>query len=98
MTQSTSGTGTSAERASAGAGNPGIKGGGALEKYIAVRALEPFINKDLVLERFVPFRLLEVEGLVLAEIGHSWEQNGPLAFRPLMASIPIDLIIRSALN
>ena len=41
----------------------GIKGGGALEKYIAVKALEPFIDKDLVLERFVPFRLLEVEGL-----------------------------------
>lgn len=31
----------------------GIKGGGALEKYIAVRALEPFINKDLMLERMV---------------------------------------------
>ena len=41
----------------------GIKGGGALEKYIAVRALEPFIPKDLVLERMVPFRLPEVEGL-----------------------------------
>lgn len=41
----------------------GIKGGGALEKYIAVKALEPFIDKDSVLERFVPFRLLEVEGL-----------------------------------
>lgn len=41
----------------------GIKGGGALEKYIAVKALEPFINTDLVLERLVPFRLLEVEGL-----------------------------------
>jgi hypothetical protein len=47
----------------------GIKGGGALEKYIAVRALEPFINKDLVLERFVPFRLLEVEGLERAVKG-----------------------------
>jgi hypothetical protein len=47
----------------------GIKGGGALEKYIAVRALEPFINKDLVLERFVPFRLLEVEGLEKAVKG-----------------------------
>jgi hypothetical protein len=41
----------------------GIKGGGALEKYIAVRALEPFIPKDLMLERMVPFRLPEVEGL-----------------------------------
>src|SRR5258708_7665804 len=38
----------------------GIRGGGALEKYIGVKALEPFINKDLVLERLVPFRLLEV--------------------------------------
>lgn len=47
----------------------GIKGGGALEKYIAVRALEPFINKDLVLERLVPFRLLEVEGLEKAVKG-----------------------------
>jgi hypothetical protein len=41
----------------------GIKGGGALEKYIAGKALEPFINKDLVLERLVAFRLPEVEGL-----------------------------------
>ena len=41
----------------------GIKGGGALEKYIAVKALEPFIPKDLMLERMVPFRLPEVEGL-----------------------------------
>ena len=41
----------------------GIKGGGALEKYIAVRALEPFISKDSMLERMVPFRLPEVEGL-----------------------------------
>jgi hypothetical protein len=47
----------------------GIKGGGALEKYIAVKALEPFINKNLVLERFVPFRLLEVEGLEKAVKG-----------------------------
>ena len=47
----------------------GIKGGGALEKYIAVKGLEPFINKDLVLERFVPFRLLEVEGLERAVKG-----------------------------
>jgi P63C domain len=47
----------------------GIKGGGALEKYIAVKALDPFINKDLVLERFVPFRLVEVEGLEKAVKG-----------------------------
>ncbi len=47
----------------------GIKGGGALEKYIAVKALEPFINKDMMLERFVPFRLLEVEGLEKAVKG-----------------------------
>jgi hypothetical protein len=47
----------------------GIRGGGALEKYIAVRGLEPFINKDLVLERLVPFRLLEVEGLEKAVKG-----------------------------
>lgn len=47
----------------------GIKGGGALEKYIAVRALEPFISKDLVLERMVPFRLPEVEGLEKAVKG-----------------------------
>ena len=47
----------------------GIKGGGGLEKYLAVKALEPFINNDLVLERFVPFRLLEVEGLEKAVKG-----------------------------
>jgi hypothetical protein len=47
----------------------GIKGGGALEKYIGVKSLEPFINKDLVLERFVPFRLAEVEGLERAVKG-----------------------------
>lgn len=41
----------------------GIRGGGALEKYIAVQALEPFIPMDAVLERMVPFRLPEVEGL-----------------------------------
>lgn len=35
----------------------------ALEKYIGVKSLEPFINKDLVLERLVPFRLPDVEGL-----------------------------------
>lgn len=40
----------------------GIKGGGALEKYIAVRALEPFIPLENVLERMVPFRLPEVAG------------------------------------
>ena len=47
----------------------GIKGGGALEKYIAVKALEPFLDKDRVLERLVPFRLLEVEGLEKAVKG-----------------------------
>jgi hypothetical protein len=47
----------------------GIKGGGALEKYIGVRALEPFINKEVVLERLIPFRLLEVEGLERAVKG-----------------------------
>jgi hypothetical protein len=47
----------------------GIKGGGALEKYISVKALEPFINRELVLERLVPFRLLEVEGLEKAVKG-----------------------------
>lgn len=47
----------------------GIKGGGALEKYIGAKALEPFINKDLVLEKLVPFRLLEVEGLERAVKG-----------------------------
>ena len=47
----------------------GIKGGGALEKYISVKALEPFINSKLVLERMVPFRLLEVEGLEKAVKG-----------------------------
>jgi hypothetical protein len=47
----------------------GIKGGGALEKYLAVKALGSFINKDLVLERLVPFRLLEVEALEKAVKG-----------------------------
>lgn len=41
----------------------GIKGGGALEKYLGVNALKPFIDLDLVLEGMVPFRLPEVEGL-----------------------------------
>ncbi|MBI1374192.1 MAG: hypothetical protein GC159_15855 [Phycisphaera sp.] len=41
----------------------GIKGGGALEKYIGVSSLKPFINKDLVLEQMIGFRLPEVEGL-----------------------------------
>ncbi|QGM97793.1 P63C domain-containing protein [Methylocystis parvus] len=40
-----------------------VKGLGALEKLLGVKSLEPFINKDLVLVRFVPFRLPEVEGL-----------------------------------
>jgi len=47
----------------------GIKAGGGLERYIEVKALEPFINKDLILERMVPFRLLEVEGLEKAVKG-----------------------------
>ena len=47
----------------------GIRGGGALEKYIAVKALEPFINIGLVLDRMVPFRLVEVEGLQKAVKG-----------------------------
>lgn len=47
----------------------GIKGGGALEKYISVKALEPFINTSRVVERMVPFRLLEVEGLEKAVKG-----------------------------
>jgi hypothetical protein len=41
----------------------GIKGGGALEKYLGVEALKPFISLDDLLERMVPFRLPEVEGL-----------------------------------
>ncbi len=41
----------------------GIRGGGDLEKYIGVSSLKPFIDKNLVLERFVSFRLPEVEGL-----------------------------------
>jgi hypothetical protein len=41
----------------------GIKGGGGLEKYLGVSTLKPFIDKDLVLERMVSFRLPEVEGL-----------------------------------
>lgn len=47
----------------------GVKGGGALEKYLAVKSLEPFINSGSVLERMVPFRLLEVEGLEKAVKG-----------------------------
>lgn len=47
----------------------GIKGGGALEKYLAVKSLEPFIDRDKVVDRLVPFRLLEVEGLEKAVKG-----------------------------
>lgn len=47
----------------------GIKGGGALEKYLAVKSLEPFIDAQSVFERMVPFRLLEVEGLEKAVKG-----------------------------
>lgn len=46
-----------------------IRGGGAFEKYIAVRGIEPFISKDLVLEKMIPFRLPEVEGLEKAVKG-----------------------------
>jgi len=46
-----------------------IKGGGALEKYLAVKGLEPFVNIDLVLEKMVPFRIREVEGLEKAVKG-----------------------------
>lgn len=47
----------------------GIKGGGALEKYIGVKSLEPFIDKSKIIGRMVPFRLLEVEGLEKAVKG-----------------------------
>ena len=41
----------------------GIRGGGGLEKYLDVRSLKPLISIESVLERMVPFRLPEVEGL-----------------------------------
>lgn len=41
----------------------GLAGGGALEKYLGVNSLKPFIDMDLVLEGLVSFRLKEVEGL-----------------------------------
>jgi P63C domain-containing protein len=41
----------------------GIKGGGGLEKYLDVGYLKSLISIDEVLERMVPFRLPEVEGL-----------------------------------
>lgn len=41
----------------------GIKGGGALEKYLSVSSLKSFVDIELVLERMVAFRLPEVEGL-----------------------------------
>lgn len=41
----------------------GIKAGGGLEKYLGVEPLKPFIPLDEVLEKMVPFRLPEVEGL-----------------------------------
>jgi hypothetical protein len=47
----------------------GIKGGGALEKYLSVKALEPFINAAEVQARMIPFRLAEVEGLEKAVKG-----------------------------
>jgi hypothetical protein len=40
-------------RVSATEVSSGIKGGGGLERYIKVKAPEPFINKDLILERMV---------------------------------------------
>ncbi|KPP85099.1 P63C domain-containing protein [Erythrobacter sp. HL-111] len=47
----------------------GVKGGGALEKYLSVKSLEPFINVEKVQSRMVPFRLVEVEGLERAVKG-----------------------------
>ena len=41
----------------------GIKGGGALEKYIDASSLKPFISREKLLEEMVTFRLPEVEGL-----------------------------------
>src|SRR5438067_9781393 len=41
----------------------GIRGGGALEKYLDVGSLKSLIPINIVLERMVPFRLPEVEGL-----------------------------------
>mgnify|MGYP001308346530 CR=1 FL=1 len=41
----------------------GIKGGGALEKYLGVSTLRPFIRIDDIIIRMVSFRLPEVEGL-----------------------------------
>jgi hypothetical protein len=41
----------------------GIRGGGGLEKYLDVRSLKPLISIESVIERMVPFRLPEVEGL-----------------------------------
>ena len=40
-----------------------IKGGGALEKYLQVRPLAPFLNFAEVRAKMVPFRLPEVSGL-----------------------------------
>lgn len=47
----------------------GIKGGGDLEKYLGVSSLIPFINRELILEQMVAFRLPEVEGLERAVKG-----------------------------
>lgn len=41
----------------------GIRGGGGLEKYLDVRSLKSLISIESILERMVPFRLPEVEGL-----------------------------------
>lgn len=70
-----------------------IKGGGDLEKYLAVESLKPFINMDLVLEGMLAFRLPEVEGLerdilVLAGLLVCFELRGPDFFCPV-ASRPI---------
>lgn len=41
----------------------GIKGGGALEKYLGVASLKPFINITDIVDRMVAFELPDVEGL-----------------------------------
>lgn len=41
----------------------GIKGGGALEKYLDVDGYKPFVDSKLILERMKAFSLPEVEGL-----------------------------------
>lgn len=41
----------------------GIKGGGGLENYLGAKRLKPFIDLDLTVEKFVEFRLRDVENL-----------------------------------